>query len=107
MLGTAQRKSRQRRDAATSLEEAAAIFGGLGALRWQALATAQRARLAPRAGQHPDADRAAHRRPRGRRAQQPAATLYISIKTVEANLTRIYRKLGARSRVDLTRHRLR
>ena len=32
-----------------------------------------------------------------------AATLYISVKTVEANLTRIYRKLGLRSRVALAR----
>jgi DNA-binding CsgD family transcriptional regulator len=32
-----------------------------------------------------------------------AAALYISIKTVEANLTRIYRKLGLRGRVDLAR----
>jgi DNA-binding CsgD family transcriptional regulator len=34
---------------------------------------------------------------------QIAATLYISVKTVEANLTRIYRKLGLRGRVDLAR----
>jgi transposase len=32
-----------------------------------------------------------------------AAALYISVKTVEANLTRIYRKLGLRGRVDLAR----
>ena len=46
-LGTAQRKARQRRDAAATLDEAAAVFAGLGAQRWQALAQAQRARLAP------------------------------------------------------------
>lgn len=33
-----------------------------------------------------------------------AAALFISVKTVEANLTRIYRKLGLRGRVDLARH---
>jgi DNA-binding NarL/FixJ family response regulator len=32
-----------------------------------------------------------------------AAALYISVKTVEANLTRTYRKLGVRSRVSLAR----
>ena len=32
-----------------------------------------------------------------------AATLFISVKTVEANLTRIYRKLGLRGRVGLAR----
>jgi DNA-binding CsgD family transcriptional regulator len=31
--------------------------------------------------------------------------MFISVKTVEANLTRIYRKLGLRSRVDLARHK--
>lgn len=30
-----------------------------------------------------------------------AATLYVSLKTVEANLTQIYRKLGIRSRAQL------
>ena len=35
-----------------------------------------------------------------------AAALYLSVKTVEANLTRIYRKLGLRGRVDLVRRSL-
>src|SRR5262249_57414666 len=47
VLGTAQRKARQRRQAAVCLDEAITTFGRLGAPRWQALATAQRARLAP------------------------------------------------------------
>ena len=47
VLGTAQRKARMRRDAAASLDEAIATFAGLGAPLWQALAAAQRARLAP------------------------------------------------------------
>jgi DNA-binding CsgD family transcriptional regulator len=32
-----------------------------------------------------------------------AASLFISVKTVEATLTRVYRKLGVRSRVDIVR----
>ncbi|WP_199835105.1 helix-turn-helix domain-containing protein, partial [Streptomyces scabiei] len=32
-----------------------------------------------------------------------AGRLYISVKTVEATLTRVYRKLGIRSRVDIVR----
>jgi DNA-binding CsgD family transcriptional regulator len=35
-----------------------------------------------------------------------AASMFISVKTVEANLTRVYRKLGLRGRVDLARHAL-
>ena len=46
VLGTAQRKARQRREAAISLDEAIGIFGQLGAARWQKLAEGQRARLA-------------------------------------------------------------
>ncbi|WP_159030017.1 LuxR C-terminal-related transcriptional regulator [Kitasatospora albolonga] len=38
----------------------------------------------------------------GRGNREIAAALYVSVKTVEAALTRIYRKLGVRSRVQLT-----
>ncbi|MGK5114717.1 helix-turn-helix transcriptional regulator [Geodermatophilus sp. CPCC 205506] len=34
---------------------------------------------------------------------EAAAVLYLSRKTVEAHLTRVYRKLGLRSRSDLAR----
>ncbi len=105
VLGTAQRKARQRRDAAASLDEAAAVFGGLGARRWQALAAAQRARLAPgpTTPLRPTERRIAGLVAAGQSNPEIAATLYISVKTVEANLTRIYRKLGLRGRVDLAR----
>jgi len=105
-LGTAQRKARQRKNAATTLEEAAATFRGLSAPRWQALAEAQRARLAPGRDNTltPAERRIAELAAAGHSNPEIAATLYISIKTVEANLTRIYRKLGARSRVDVARH---
>ncbi|MBQ0825430.1 AAA family ATPase [Streptomyces tagetis] len=35
--------------------------------------------------------------------RETAARLFVSVKTVEATLTRVYRKLGIRSRVDLVR----
>ena len=40
----------------------------------------------------------------GRSNQEAAAELFISVKTVEANLTRIYRKLSVRSRTELANH---
>ena len=43
---------------------------------------------------------------RGHSNPEIAAILYISVKTVEANLTRIYRKLGLRRRADLARHNI-
>ena len=105
ILGTAQRKARQRRNAAVSLDEAAATFGDLGAPRWQALAAAQRARLAPGGdeGLTPAERRIAELAASGHSNPEIAAVLFISSKTVEANLTRIYRKLGVRGRVDLPR----
>ena len=74
----------------------------------QALADTQRARLAPRHDTTltPAERRIAELAARGHTNPEIAATLYISVKTVEANLTRIYRKLGVRSRVDLARHNL-
>jgi DNA-binding NarL/FixJ family response regulator len=33
--------------------------------------------------------------------QEAAAELFMSVRTVEANLTRIYRKLSVRSRTEL------
>jgi DNA-binding CsgD family transcriptional regulator len=37
----------------------------------------------------------------GRRNREIAAELAVSLKTVEWNLTRVYRKLGVRSRTEL------
>jgi DNA-binding CsgD family transcriptional regulator len=108
VLGTAQRKARQRRAAATTLEKAAAAFDALGAPCWQALAGAQRARLMPGRdnGLTATERRIAELVASGHTNPEIAGILYISIKTVEANLTRIYRKLGVRSRVDLARQHL-
>ncbi len=40
----------------------------------------------------------------GTKNRDVATTLFISPKTVEANLARIYRKLGIKSRAELGRH---
>ena len=86
-----------------------ARFRDLGAARWQELAAAQRARLS--AGRDDDSLTPTERRvaeliAAGHSNPEIAAALFISVKTVEANLTRIYRKLGLRGRVDLARHDL-
>ncbi len=114
ILGTAQRKDRRRREAAATLDEAVATFRDLGAPRWQELAAAQRARLGAYPGRGGSDDSAltpAERRvaelvAAGHSNPEIAANLFISVKTVEANLTRIYRKLGLRGRVDLARRDL-
>ena len=38
---------------------------------------------------------------KGLRNKEIAATLYVSVRTVELRLTRVYRKAGARSRSHL------
>jgi DNA-binding CsgD family transcriptional regulator len=108
VLGTAQRKGRQRRNAAASLRDAAATFGALGATRWQALAMAQQVGLSPEPDHTltPTERRIAVLVAAGHSNPEIAAALFISVKTVEANLTRIYRKLDLRGRVDLARHNL-
>ncbi|TCN35474.1 regulatory LuxR family protein [Kribbella orskensis] len=40
----------------------------------------------------------------GRSNQEAAAEQFISVKAVEANLTRIYRELSVRSRTELANH---
>ena len=40
----------------------------------------------------------------GLRNAEIAAQLYVTPKTVEATLSRVYRKLGIRSRTELARH---
>lgn len=39
----------------------------------------------------------------GRTNREIAADLFLSVKTVEMHLSRVYRKVGARSRTDLVR----
>ena len=40
----------------------------------------------------------------GRSNREIAATMFVSVRTVEGNLSRIYAKLGLRSRTELARH---
>ena len=105
VLGTAQRRTRRRRTAAHTLDEAIRVFGELGAQRWAELARAERARLTHTADDllTPAEQRIAELVAQGRTNAEIAATLLVTVKTVEGTLTRIYRKLGARSRVDLAR----
>jgi DNA-binding CsgD family transcriptional regulator len=106
ILGTGQRRVRRRRDAARTLDEATTIFDELGAPCWAALARRQRAHLAHSSEQllTPAEQRVAELAVQGLTNAEIAAQMQISLKTVEANLTRIYRKLGVRSRIDLARH---
>jgi len=107
-LGQVYRRAGYKRIAEDTLTEVAAAFDDLGVLRW-----AERARDdAGRVGLHPTTSQLTETERRiaelvgaGQSNHETAAALFISVKTVEANLTRIYRKLEVRSRTELA-HRL-
>jgi DNA-binding CsgD family transcriptional regulator len=98
------RRAKQKRAAADTLREALAIFERLGASAWEAQARAELDRVGLR--RSPDELTATERRvaelaAEGLTNREVASKAYMSPKTVQANLTRIYRKLGIRSRAEL------
>ena len=107
VAGEALRRGGSRRLAAVKLEAAGAIFAELGATVWVERVEKELRRARPR----PRHDREltnAERRVAvlvadGRTNREVAAQLFTTIATVEAHLTRIYRKLGVRSRTELAR----
>ncbi|NJP44508.1 helix-turn-helix transcriptional regulator [Actinacidiphila epipremni] len=94
-----------------ALAEAARLFARAGARPWSAATAAALARLdlpAPAAPAGLDALSVTERRvallvAQGASNREIAARLAVSVKTVEAALTRAYRKLAVRSRVSLAR----
>ncbi|HET6987346.1 MAG TPA: AAA family ATPase [Kribbella sp.] len=103
-LGQVYRRAGYKRLATETLNAAAATFAALGVPRWAERA----ANEAGRVGLHPTTTmltaterRVADLVGSGHSNQETAAELFMSVKTVEANLTRIYRKLSVRSRTEL------
>ena len=108
-LGAAQRRARHRRAARATLERALAIFEELGAELWSARARAELKRIGGRAPS-PDAvtpteQRVAELVAEGKSNKQVASELVVSVHTVEAALTSIYRKLDVHSRTEMA-HKL-
>jgi DNA-binding NarL/FixJ family response regulator len=107
VAGAAKRRAGQRRQAAESLTSAVEILTELPAPLWLERAEDELRRAAPR----PRRDReltSAERRvaalvAEGMTNREVAAQLFTTVATVEAHLTRIYRKLGIRSRTQLAR----
>ena len=105
--GVAQRRARQRRAARETLERALATFDELGAALWASKARSELGRIggrAPSLGDLTPAERrVAELVAEGRPNKEVAAELVVSVHTVEGALTRVYRKLGVRSRAELAR----
>jgi DNA-binding CsgD family transcriptional regulator len=104
-LGITQRRAKQRRAARATLEQALGIFEGLGAPLWSDKARTELARIGGRAPSRKDLTEAERRIAalvaEGRTNRDVAAALFVTEHTVETALTRVYRKLGVRSRADL------
>ena len=107
LLGQLQRRKRQKHSAAATLGEALVAFETLGSRLWADRARAELARTNVTPGRAneltPSEQRVAELAASGMTNRDVAATLFVSAKTVEANLTQVYRKLGIRTRAELGR----
>lgn len=106
LLGRALLRAGQRTQASDALADARSRFAAMGAALWEARAIEDLERAAP--GRSEGALTPAERRiaalvAQGLKNREIGQTLYMSVGTVEAHLTRTYRKLGIRSRSELAR----
>ena len=105
ITGQLQRRAKRKALAKQHLEQALGIFESLPAPIWVARADAELSRI----GLRPPApleltateERVAALAASGQTNRQVAAALFLSRRTVEANLARVYRKLGVSSRAEL------
>jgi DNA-binding CsgD family transcriptional regulator len=107
-LGLLQRRRNERRRADELLTKALAIFEELGAPLWTARTRREvrplGGRPTSRVALTPAEQRVADLAGSGLTNRQVAAALFISPKTVESSLARVYRKLEIRSRAELGAH---
>ena len=105
MLGTVQRRLKQRRAARATLTEAVGIFDRIEAPLWAARARAELDRISGRGPGSAELTaterRVADLVARGLSNRETAAELFVSVRAVESTLTRMYAKLGVRSRSEL------
>ena len=108
LLGQLHRRQRQKERSRAILREALQAFEAMGTPLWADRVRAElaRAEAAPTRDLTltPSERRVAELAASGMTNRDVAAALFISPKTVEANLARIYRKLGIKSRAELGRH---
>lgn len=107
LLGQLQRRLRRRDAAGATLNEVVHTFRRLGTTVWGARAEAELARGASsrrrERGLTAAEERVAELAASGMTNRDIAAALFISVKTVEVNLSRSYRKLDIHSRTQLYR----
>jgi DNA-binding CsgD family transcriptional regulator/tetratricopeptide (TPR) repeat protein len=105
--GSIERRDRQKRSARLTLERSLEVFSGLGAELWIERCRSELSRIGGRqpAGLalSPTEERVARMAAEGATNQEIAAAQFLSVRTVEWHLSRVYRKLGLRSKVELAR----
>ena len=105
LLGQLQRRSRHKNAANQTLHEALGTFEAVGAPLWTTRARTELARINVTSTDGteltPSEQRVAEQAAAGLSNRDIAAALFMSRKTVEMNLSRVYRKLGIRSRAQL------
>ena len=107
-LGSTARRARKLRMARQCLDAATTAFRTMGAVQWADLARAEAVRVGGRrptvAGLTPTEQEVAELVASGHSNGETAAAMFITVRTVEGHLSRIYAKLGLRSRSELAHH---
>ncbi|HET8684484.1 MAG TPA: AAA family ATPase [Micromonosporaceae bacterium] len=105
VLGALERRAHRRGAARAALAEAVTRYAAAGAAPWRAAAEAELARL--NGGQGPGMSETERRIVNlllgGATNREIARATFLSVKAVEANLTRLYRRLGVHNRRQLAR----
>jgi DNA-binding CsgD family transcriptional regulator/tetratricopeptide (TPR) repeat protein len=105
LAGQVYRRAKAKAAAHAFIQQAADAFSSFPARAWQARAAAELARVNVRPSAPKGLTETEHRvavlAASGLRNRDVAAQAFMSVKTVEANLGRVYRKLGVRSRAQL------
>jgi DNA-binding CsgD family transcriptional regulator len=105
VLGQLQRRQRLKQAASETFGEALREFERMGAALWVQRTRDELDRTKVGTPQNtaltPTEQKIAELATSGMTNREVAETLFVSLKTVEANLTQIYRKLGIRSRAQL------
>jgi DNA-binding CsgD family transcriptional regulator len=106
--GTLHRRQRRKSRARELLESALELFDAAGAAQWAERSSIELGRIggrraAPAGAFSATESEIARLVAAGRTNREVAAALHLSARTVEWNLSKLYRKLGVRSRTELAR----
>jgi DNA-binding CsgD family transcriptional regulator len=105
LAGQVHRRAKAKASAHAFIQQAEDAFSSFPAPAWRARATTELARVNVRPSAPKGLTETEHQvallAASGLRNRDVAAQAFMSVKTVEANLGRVYRKLGVRSRAEL------